>query len=179
MDAYIEANSSKKKFLVPLVVLLLCGVAMTGAAYAYNSTVDGTGSISDVDYVTIDFYGDEYNDAKMAYAAAGALTFNTATKLVNNVKTTTYTADSSVVIMKVFVKVDKNAVEDADKLADKPTVTIDNYNGPAGVTLKVGDATAVTGGFEYAITASGAYTGTGAPATTPVTFQVHASIATA
>ena len=34
-----EEKESRKKLLVPLVVLLLCAVAFTGAAYAYSSTV--------------------------------------------------------------------------------------------------------------------------------------------
>lgn len=37
----INANTkeSRKKFLVPLLVLLLCAVSLTGAAYAYSSSV--------------------------------------------------------------------------------------------------------------------------------------------
>ena len=38
-DVYMEQNGSKKKLLVPLIVLLLCAVSLTGAGYAYNSTV--------------------------------------------------------------------------------------------------------------------------------------------
>ena len=34
-----NATGSRKKFLAPLVVLLLCVVSLTGAAYAYSSTV--------------------------------------------------------------------------------------------------------------------------------------------
>lgn len=33
------ARESRKKFLVPLVVLLLCAVSLVGAAYAYSSSV--------------------------------------------------------------------------------------------------------------------------------------------
>ena len=39
-DIQIEERSSKKKLLVPLVVLMLCGVALVGAAYAYTTTVE-------------------------------------------------------------------------------------------------------------------------------------------
>lgn len=39
-DQYTDYSESKKKFLVPLAVLLLCGVALTGAAYAYSSNLD-------------------------------------------------------------------------------------------------------------------------------------------
>ncbi len=49
-----EERSSRKKLLVPLVVLLLCGVAFTGAAYAYNATLGISGNSADSGYLTID-----------------------------------------------------------------------------------------------------------------------------
>lgn len=56
-DMYNDQQGSRKKFLVPLVVLLLCGVAMTGAAFAYSTSVNGGGDVPG-DYYSIDVYSD-------------------------------------------------------------------------------------------------------------------------
>ncbi len=52
---YMEKESSKKKYLAPLVVIMLCLVAITGAAYAYSTTVTGNGDIAGK-YTVIDLY---------------------------------------------------------------------------------------------------------------------------
>lgn len=52
---YIENESSKKKYFAPLVVIMLCAVALTGAAYAYSTSVSGNGDIKG-NYVVIDIY---------------------------------------------------------------------------------------------------------------------------
>lgn len=52
---YSEKESSKKKYLAPLVVIMLCLVALTGAAYAYSTTVTGNGDING-EYTIIDIY---------------------------------------------------------------------------------------------------------------------------
>jgi hypothetical protein len=52
---YAEEQGFKKKYLAPLVVLLLCAVSLTGAAYAYSTTVTNSGEI-DGDYISIDMY---------------------------------------------------------------------------------------------------------------------------
>ncbi len=52
----MEEGGFKKKFLAPLVVIMLCAVALAGAAYAYTSTVQGNGTIPDPNYYTIDLY---------------------------------------------------------------------------------------------------------------------------
>ncbi len=54
---YTENESSRKKYLAPLVVIMLCAVALTGAAYAYSTTVTGNGDIK-ANYVVIDMYSD-------------------------------------------------------------------------------------------------------------------------
>lgn len=46
-DTYNDTTGSRKKFLIPLVVLLLCAVSLTGAGYAYNSTVTVSDNTSD------------------------------------------------------------------------------------------------------------------------------------
>lgn len=56
---YMENEGTKKKYLAPLIVIMLCAVALTGAAYAatYYTTVTGNGNL-DGDYVVIDLYDD-------------------------------------------------------------------------------------------------------------------------
>ena len=55
---YAEEQGFKKKYLAPLIVLMLCAVSLTGAAYAYSTTVTGGGDI-DGDYISIDMYTDD------------------------------------------------------------------------------------------------------------------------
>ena len=54
---YAEEQGFKKKYLAPLIVLMLCAVSLTGAAYAYSTSVTGHGDISG-DYISIDLYTD-------------------------------------------------------------------------------------------------------------------------
>lgn len=37
-DYYLDSSTSKKKLLVPIILLMLCAVSLTGAAYAYSQT---------------------------------------------------------------------------------------------------------------------------------------------
>lgn len=67
-----EENPSKKKYLVPLVVLLLCGVAMTGAAFAYSSSMNTGG---DVDVHSFEISTDK--DKTTATFTIDSLDFNT------------------------------------------------------------------------------------------------------
>ncbi len=53
-DIYSDGSGSKKKFLVPLVVMLLCTVSLTGAGFAYNSTVTNTANTVHVEGITLD-----------------------------------------------------------------------------------------------------------------------------
>ena len=57
-DTYNDSTGSRKKFLIPLVVLLLCAVSLTGAGYAYNTSVTTTGS-ADSHSFDVDLYDDE------------------------------------------------------------------------------------------------------------------------
>ena len=50
----MNEEKSRKKLLVPLVVLLLCAVSLTGAAYAYTSTLTNTGNNAEVHYLSVD-----------------------------------------------------------------------------------------------------------------------------
>ncbi len=60
-DLYSDSNGSKKKFLIPLLVLLLCTVSLTGAGFAYSSTVTNTDDTIIVEGVTLDLL--DSNDA--------------------------------------------------------------------------------------------------------------------
>lgn len=56
---YTENESSKKKYLAPLVVIMLCAVALTGAAYAaYATSVTGNGDIAGK-YAVLDIYDEK------------------------------------------------------------------------------------------------------------------------
>ena len=54
---YAEEQGFKKKYLAPLIVLMLCAVSLTGAAYAYSTSVTGHGDV-DYDWYSIDMYKD-------------------------------------------------------------------------------------------------------------------------
>ena len=55
-DTYNDTTGSRKKFLIPLVVLLLCAVSLTGAGYAYNSSVSNDGTAPATETFVIDLY---------------------------------------------------------------------------------------------------------------------------
>ena len=55
-DIQIEERSSKKKLLVPLVVLMLCALSIVGVGYAYSTTVTNSGNNIEPDYYSIDLY---------------------------------------------------------------------------------------------------------------------------
>ncbi len=52
---YTDEPCFKKKYLAPLIILMLCAVSLTGAAYAYSTSVTGGGDISG-EYYSIDMY---------------------------------------------------------------------------------------------------------------------------
>jgi len=52
-DVYTQENGSKKKFLAPVLVILLCMVSLTAAGYAYSATIDNTGDHGDITGVTM------------------------------------------------------------------------------------------------------------------------------
>ena len=53
-DVYTQESASKKKFLAPLLVILLCMVSLTAAGYAYSATVDNTDDKIIIDGVTME-----------------------------------------------------------------------------------------------------------------------------
>ncbi|AGI47636.1 hypothetical protein TALC_00637 [Thermoplasmatales archaeon BRNA1] len=68
MDMY-SSGTSKKKMLVPLVVLMLCAVALVGAGYAYSSSVSDNGG-ADSDYMVIQYWK---SDGSAAITATGQM----------------------------------------------------------------------------------------------------------
>ena len=56
-DVYTQENASKKKFLAPVLVILLCMVSLTAAGYAYSATVDNTDDPVIIDGITMEISG--------------------------------------------------------------------------------------------------------------------------
>lgn len=76
--SYMEKEISRKKYLAPLVVIMLCAVALTGAAYAaYATSVTGNGDIQG-NYVVIDMYKktSSSNTVPEGYAPTGDLQYD-------------------------------------------------------------------------------------------------------
>lgn len=69
-DVYTQESASKKKFLAPLLVILLCMVSLTAAGYAYSATVDNSGNSGDLDGVTMELTG-TFQDNGSMYAITG------------------------------------------------------------------------------------------------------------
>ena len=77
MNAEAERSSNKKRLLVPIVVLMLCAVAVTGAAYAaVKTTVNNTASVGS-DYYVIDLYDESKTVKTGNFTAADMITFYT------------------------------------------------------------------------------------------------------
>ncbi len=70
-----EERFSRKKLLVPLVVLLLCGVAFTGAAYAYTSTLNVNSNTVDSGVLSIDLTGGAATDSTVKLEGTNIVTF--------------------------------------------------------------------------------------------------------
>jgi len=58
-DVYTQESASKKKFLAPVLVILLCMVSLTAAGYAYSATIDNTGDDIDIKGVTMELSTDD------------------------------------------------------------------------------------------------------------------------
>jgi hypothetical protein len=71
-------NMSRKKYLVPVVVLLLCLVSLAGAAYAYTSSVTTHGTATaNAFYVELYDADDESDTIPVPIANADVVTFST------------------------------------------------------------------------------------------------------
>jgi len=63
-DIYTQENGSKKKFLAPVLVILLCMVSLTAAGYAYSATVTNTDDDIIVDGLTMQLTDADDNEVK-------------------------------------------------------------------------------------------------------------------
>lgn len=95
-DMYSDPTGSKKKFLVPIVVLVLCAVSLTGAGYAYNTTVENSGSIDNTGYQVIDLYTAKDTALSAPFVMTGIKIY---TERVADTNTTTVKADNSALAM--------------------------------------------------------------------------------
>lgn len=68
-------TGTKKKLLIPVVVLMLLAVGLTGAAYAYSSTVTNSGNDFDANYLSIDLATGTPADDVVPVNDSGALVF--------------------------------------------------------------------------------------------------------
>ena len=169
---YAEEQGFKKKYLAPLIVLMLCAVSLTGAAYAYSTSITGHGAI-DGDYYSIDMYsdnagktvisgdidkdaftvytkktvGEKYN----AYVEKGTLTYETFVKVSTDIPNATfkltafagYTSPTGVVLVNGVSSTGASTSTDVDITAN---VTLRNADDSADA-----DMNALVGGTVYKV----------------------------
>ena len=128
---YAEEQGFKKKYLAPLIVLMLCAVSLTGAAYAYSTSVSNTGDI-DGYYYSIDMYSDTPASTVIQKSLESKDDFEVMTeKVVGN----NYSAlvKETKITYTVYVKVQSNLPDDASADEKKCTIKVSEakYNAPA------------------------------------------------
>jgi|GEM_PF-4971137 hypothetical protein len=69
-------TGTKKKLLIPVVVLMLLGVSLVGAAYAYSSSVSNSGNGIDARYLSIDLRTPDATDDIIKVTDANAVVFS-------------------------------------------------------------------------------------------------------
>lgn len=134
-DTYNDTTGSRKKFLIPLVVLLLCAVSLTGAGYAYNSSVtvnDGTAGADE--YFVLDLYDDQ------------------AAVITSNVQVTTEAVDGLVITTAKTTGVDSAivgtlAMEDIEVMLYQGMFKISTANLDAKTEFATVDVTSVAAEF--------------------------------
>jgi uncharacterized protein YxeA len=120
-----EQTGSRKKYLAPVVVLMLCLVALTGAAYAYTTSVTSGQNGVTADYVSIDLYavdGTTVVDVPQAETNVNVVTFQTALNKTTHLANITATATDKLVA-KAYVKVTEDM---ANSTTSKLTITPTN-----------------------------------------------------
>jgi len=167
-DTYNDSTGSRKKFLIPLVVLLLCAVSLTGAGYAYNSSVENTGTAnagSDVLIMTTDKTGaTEKTDA--LGLAAGKFYVSTAT-VISPTASVVATVEGTATVT-VFFKLVNNdgksstySLDATCTLAEGGVVTVASAKaGNNTVTLEASDAIVVVAAGESEATITSLDAGT-------------------
>ena len=124
-DTYNDSTGSRKKFLIPLVVLLLCAVSLTGAGYAYNSTVTVEDNTVDPDEFVLEVYNKSGALVSEPMTMANMLVLQHAT---------TIATDNTVVV---------SAEAQTATYVGKLTVNVEN-SGNYQVTAKIDDAVSKT-----------------------------------
>lgn len=106
----IGQEKSRKKFLIPLIVLMLCAVSLTGAAYAYSSSLTNTGNSTDTEYLSLD---KDSSKQKLVELSGNTVmgftdnyTYNGEVKTENVIKYEY--ATGSIIIAKYNLKIDNN-----------------------------------------------------------------------
>jgi len=169
-DTYNDTTGSRKKFLIPLVVLLLCAVSLTGAGYAYNSSVSNDGNANVDQSFVIDLYTTSAGTTPITdviTAAAAPLVVTTAKVIGDDPALTGKIQydETSPVIYTGYFKITKQGIDSTKATLTAKTVTAtvvssdDKYavtDSDLGATLKIyqGDNTSAEvapANFEYTI----------------------------
>lgn len=139
-DTYNDTTGSRKKFLIPLVVLLLCAVSLTGAGYAYNSTVTGNGDADIKDSFVIDLYSDAAGSTAITekISVANSPLIFTTVKSIGDSNTITgtlaYDATSPIIYTGYF-KVSANGIANTKATVTDRTVTAVVASNDAHITV--------------------------------------------
>lgn len=103
-DLYMDQPGSKKKYLVPLLILLLCAVSLTGAGFAYNSSVT-----ADSPEVPVQSFELEIGTKNViTLTGTEAIVFNSAVTNTSAAQKTVYTVDSENSKLSFTVKINAN-----------------------------------------------------------------------
>lgn len=131
-----QESSTKKKLLVPIVVLILLAVGFTGAAYAYNSTLTVNNNAMDADYLSIDLEtGSASTDVDVRGAKFITFTdnFTYAPDKTNQVK---YTLNTPVTVAEVSVivkgDINFNRLNVTSDIGSKKLCTVGGANKTVG-----------------------------------------------
>lgn len=112
-----EQTGSRKKLLVPVVVLMLCLVTLTGAAYAYSSTMVNTGNVIDANYISIDLKNKGTVSTDIAPGDESIIQFQDHFEYANGSTKTnqvTYTLTDDVVIVTYKLYIDSDLTGSVD-----------------------------------------------------------------
>lgn len=116
----MNEEKSRKKLLVPLVVLLLCAVSLTGAAYAYTSSLTYKDNTTAVEFLSVDKEGTTLVNLtdKTILGFTDNFTYednsaNVAEKIENVIK---YALKDGIVVATYHIKInnEKDTVKDVD-----------------------------------------------------------------
>ncbi|MCQ2078495.1 MAG: hypothetical protein MJZ38_00325 [archaeon] len=160
-DMTMNNNGNRKKYLVPLVVLLLCGVALTGAAYAYSSTLNTTGTINQGDDAILIHFNDSEETATAVSTIVFTVNYDVDSNVVDMAGNATYTAKlEEVAPITKYVNITNVGTTTLAGPVKLKAVVSDN--GPYTITMKIGEneitsdagANAVIGSNTITITVS-------------------------